>query len=152
MAEAVTGDGLRAPGTRWEYAVSAADQLLLWHGRTVAGLVEHPLRVRAVVLLGACIADRAEGAGLDGPAVAEVVLADVVRAVDHFAVSAMESCRTVPEDVGGEVVEELLRDYGTPGFEAVRQVVREALVCHISDSGPHARIVDRRQALLAVRP
>lgn len=51
----------RAPSGPWAYAVSAADQLLLWHGQGAPALLDEPLRTRAVVLLAACITDRADG-------------------------------------------------------------------------------------------
>ncbi|GGT45435.1 hypothetical protein P6B95_38465 [Streptomyces atratus] len=128
-------DGLREPRSQREYAVSAGDQLVLWHGRRRPGLLDDPLRTRAVVLLASCLADRAEAAGLEGPAVAKVPLADVVTVLDRY-----------PDAVGGDIVDELLSAFGQPEFDAVRQAVRETLVYHLADSGPHARIADRRQA------
>ncbi|WP_406416489.1 hypothetical protein OH809_38775 [Streptomyces sp. NBC_00873] len=128
--------------------MSAADQLLLWHGRTRPGLLDEPLRTRAAVLLGACLADRATAAGLDGAAVAEVRLTDAAGVLERYVASALESCRTVPGSVGEDVVDELLNAYGQPLFEEARQTVRETLAHHMADSGPHVRIVDRRQALL----
>ncbi|WP_405681827.1 hypothetical protein [Streptomyces sp. NBC_00057] len=79
---------------------------------------------------------------------AEVPLASVVAALERYVASALESCRSAPDDVGGQVVDELLSIYGQPEFEEIRRVVRAPLTHHIADGGPHVRIVDRRQALL----
>ncbi|WPW26027.1 hypothetical protein P6B95_00020 [Streptomyces atratus] len=156
MAEAVSAGverpgGLREPRSRWEYAVFGADQLVLWHGRTRPGLLDAPLRTRAVVLLGVCLADRATVAGLDGAAVAEVRLADAAGVLERYVASALESCRTVPGGVGEDVVDELLNAYGQPLLEEARHAARETLAHHMSDSGPRVRLADRRQALLGNR-
>ncbi|WP_405690943.1 hypothetical protein [Streptomyces sp. NBC_00057] len=138
----------RAPRSRWEFAISAAEQLLLWHGRTDPQVLQEPLRTRSVVLLGACIATPAVTAGLDGSDVSKVPLADAATVLERYVASALESCRDVPDSVGGRVVDEILSVYGQPQFEEIRHVVRETLAHHMADSGPHVRIIDRRQALL----
>ncbi|MFB7853267.1 hypothetical protein ACFC34_40530 [Streptomyces sp. NPDC056053] len=127
--------------------MSAADQLVLWHGRTAPQVLEEPARTRSVVLLAACLHDRAAAAGLDGAAVAEVQLGQAADVLERYPLSALETCRTAPAAEGGDVVDELLGDYGTDGFERGRQVVRQALVHHQVDGGPHVRIADRRSAL-----
>ncbi|MFE5843766.1 hypothetical protein ACFQ7N_19245 [Streptomyces niveus] len=33
----------------WQHAVSAADQVLIWHGQTAPAALEDPVRTRAVV-------------------------------------------------------------------------------------------------------
>ncbi|MFG3533199.1 hypothetical protein ACGF8B_41850 [Streptomyces sp. NPDC047917] len=39
---------------------------------------------------------------------------------------------------GGDVVDELLGDYRTAGFERIQQAVRLVLAHHRADAGPHA--------------
>ncbi|MFC9756679.1 hypothetical protein [Streptomyces sp. NPDC056921] len=62
-------------------------------------------------------------------------------------VSALEACRTAPATEGGAVIDGLLAEYGTDGFERVRQMVRQVLAHHRADGGPQVRITDRRPAL-----
>ncbi|MFB7185484.1 hypothetical protein ACFC0C_22325 [Streptomyces sp. NPDC056178] len=52
-----------------------------------------------------------------------------------------------PGAAGGDIVDDLLADYGTDAFEHIRQVVRRALAHHRADGGPHVRVADRRPAL-----
>ncbi|MFB7552626.1 hypothetical protein [Streptomyces sp. NPDC056154] len=137
---------LRHPTTTWEYAVSAADQLVLWHARNNPGLLHEPLRTRIVVLLAACVTDRARTAHLDGPDIIDVALTDVLTALNHYPVSSLESSGA-PAGTGGEAAADLLRAYGTSEFDEVRRAGRETLTRHLADGGPHARIADRRQAL-----
>ncbi|MFD8822086.1 hypothetical protein ACFV1C_06980 [Streptomyces sp. NPDC059605] len=127
--------------------MSAADLLLLWHGRTDPRVVQEPLRTRSVVLLAACLCDLATGSGLEGPAVADIPLAQAVTVLDHHAASALESCRTVPAGQGGDVADELLGAYGTEEFGHALAVCRQALAHHLADGGPRVRITDRRPAL-----
>lgn len=143
MAGAGQGPGLRAPVSRWEYCVSAADQLMLWHGRTAPQVLQEPARTRTVVLLAACLHDRASAAGLDGVAVTEVQLGQAADVLERYPVSALEACRTAPAAEGGDIIDELLADYGTDAFERVRQMVRQALAHHRADGGPHVRIAER---------
>ncbi|MFF1916150.1 hypothetical protein ACFVYE_32105 [Streptomyces sp. NPDC058239] len=147
----MTTDGARrAPSTRWEYAVSAADQLILWHAsRHQPELLQEPLRTRAVVLLAACVNDRAVTQHLDGPDIAAVSLGEVLTALDWYAVSSLESSGA-PAGSGGEECAELLQAFGTDKFNAVRAAAREALKGHLADGGPHTRITDRRQALRGI--
>ncbi|MEV5568383.1 hypothetical protein AB0L54_36855, partial [Streptomyces sp. NPDC052196] len=95
------GAGLRTPGTDWEYAVSAADQLMLWHAQVAPYTAQEPLRTRAVVLLAACLHDRAHAAHLIGPDIAQVELADVATTLEHHALSTLQSC-SAPVGTGGE--------------------------------------------------
>ncbi|MGQ7754822.1 hypothetical protein ACUN29_41470 (plasmid) [Streptomyces sp. WC2508] len=127
--------------------MSAADQLMLWHGRTAPQVLQEPERTRSVVLLAACLHDRASAVGLDGAAVAEVQLKQAADVLERYPVSALEACRTAPAASGGDVVDGLLGDYGRDGFERIRQPVRQALARHLADGGPHVRIADRRPAL-----
>ncbi|MFD8851853.1 hypothetical protein [Streptomyces sp. NPDC059604] len=120
---------------------------MLWHGREASRVLEEPVRTRSVVLLAACLRDRAAEAGLEGPEVARVQLGQAAMVLDRYPVSALEACRTVPAAEGGDLVDELLADYGTSAFEEVRRTVRQALDRHRADGGPHVRIADRRAAL-----
>lgn len=131
----------------WECAVSAADQILLWHGQSAPALLEEPLRTRAVVLLAACITDQAVGP--TGPDVLAVPLAALVKCLDRYSASALEAA-DAPAGTGGEERQELLAAYGTDMFDGVRLAVREALTHHLVDSGPGARIEDRRRAFTDV--
>ncbi|MFE7268867.1 hypothetical protein ACFU9B_44415 [Streptomyces sp. NPDC057592] len=127
--------------------MSAADQLMLWHGHTAPQVLQELARTRSVVLLAACLHDRATAAGLDGPAVAEVKLGQAADVLERYTVSALEACRTAPAAEGGDIVDELLADYGTERFERDRQMARQALARHRADGGPHVRIAERRSVL-----
>ncbi|MFE7401705.1 hypothetical protein [Streptomyces sp. NPDC057557] len=67
--------------------MSGADQLVLRHGRTRPGLLDDPLRTRAVVLLGACLGgcQPADGAG----AMSHHALERTPAAADDAAYSAL---------------------------------------------------------------
>ncbi|MFD5192625.1 hypothetical protein ACFWMU_31675 [Streptomyces sp. NPDC058357] len=78
---------------------------------------------------------------------AEVVLGQVSDVLERYPVSALETCRMSPASEGGDVVDGLLGDFGTEGFERVRQVVRQTLARHRADGGPHVRTAGRRSAL-----
>lgn len=149
MAGAGQEPGLRAPVSRWDYCVSAADQLMLWHGHTAPQVLQEPARTRTVVLLAACLHDRASAAGLDGTAVAEVQLGQAADVLERYPVSALEACRTAPAAEGGDVVDKLLAGYGTDAFERVRQMVRQALATSPGRRRPARpdRRADRRAAL-----
>ncbi|MFD7533654.1 hypothetical protein ACFV8E_39640 [Streptomyces sp. NPDC059849] len=123
----------------------AADQLMLWHGRTAPQVVQEPARTRCVVLLAACIHDRAAAMDLGGAATVGVQLGQAAEILEGHLVSALEACATLslPSVEGGDVVDELLAGYGTDGFEHIRQMVRQALAHHRADSGPHVRITER---------
>ncbi|MFF8618292.1 hypothetical protein [Streptomyces sp. NPDC015350] len=127
--------------------MSAADQLVLWHGRTAPQVLEEPARTRSVVLLAACLHDRAAAMDLDGAMVAEVQLGRAADVLERYPLSALEACRTAPAAEGSDIVDELLGDYGTDRFDRVRQVVRQTLAHHRADGGPVVRIADRRPAL-----
>ncbi|MEU9321114.1 hypothetical protein [Streptomyces sp. NPDC048295] len=127
--------------------MSAANQLVLWHGRTAPHILQEPARTKSVILLAACLYDRAAAAGLDGAAVAEVQLEQAANVLERYLVSALQACTMFPAAEGSDVVDELLADCGTDGFEWVRQGVRRTLAHHRADGGPHVRIADRRSAL-----
>lgn len=112
--------GLRRPATTWEYAVSAADQLLLWGADSTSAGLRQPVRVQAVVLLAAAVTDQARARHLEGTAVTDVSLQDLERTVRHHAASLLEAC-AAPAGTGGEEAEQLLAAYGNSGFEAVWQ-------------------------------
>lgn len=87
---------LRAPDSSWDYCVSAADQLMLWHGQSGhPHVVEEPLRTRVVVVLAACLVDRAVAMGLD-PAIVDVPLAGALHILNRHPTSALEACRDTP--------------------------------------------------------
>ncbi|MFE3687790.1 hypothetical protein ACFXPM_31810 [Streptomyces sp. NPDC059095] len=147
MTDARTG--LRRPGTDWEYAVSAADQLMLWHAQVAPYTAQEPLRTRAVVLLAACLSDRATAAHLTGPDIAHVQLAGAETVLEHYALSALQAA-PAPTGTGDEQRDYLLAAFGDDGFETVRHAVREALAHHIQAVGPQARIADRRRDLASI--
>lgn len=143
------GVGGRTPETSWEFAVSAADQLVLWCADGSPELGEDPLRTRTVVLLAAALHDRAQDAGLEGPSVIAVPLARVLDALKRHAASALEAC-PAPAGAGGEVRDWLLARYATADFDqvarAAQDVVEQHLAAHdVTTDG--VSIDDRRPAL-----
>ncbi|PJM98634.1 hypothetical protein CG740_34935 [Streptomyces sp. CB01201] len=140
MTDARTG--LRRPATDWEYAVSAADQLMLWHAQVAPYTAQEPLRTRAVVLLAACLSDRATAAHLTGPDIAQVQLSEAATVLERYVLSALQAC-PAPPSTGDELRNYLLGVFDTDAFETVRHAVRETLTHHMQASGPRARIADR---------
>lgn len=137
----------RIPVTTWEYAVSAADQLLLWHADTAPDLLREPLRTRTVVLVAAAVADTARVREMAGAAVTGVPLDAAAACVQLHAASALEGC-SAPARAGAEEVGLLLAAYGTREFEAVQKTALEVLEHHIQDAGGGpVTIADRREAL-----
>ncbi|MEU9197740.1 hypothetical protein [Streptomyces hundungensis] len=140
------GAGLRRPDSDWEYAVSAADQLMLWHARVAPYTAQEPLRTRAVVLLATCLIDRATAGQLTGPDIVQVQLVEAATVLERYVLSALQAC-PAPADTGGADRDHLLGVFGDDAFETVRHAVREALTHHLQVAGPHARIADRRRDL-----
>ncbi|WKK27848.1 hypothetical protein QZH56_36985 (plasmid) [Streptomyces olivoreticuli] len=146
MSDGRGGAGLRPPRTTWEFAVSAADTLVLWHakdGDPRAG--EEPLRLQTVVLLAAAIYQWAGDENQDGAAVAGVplkVLADVLRG------RASEALNKCPAPVGSGAKERayLLDAHGTASFETVRRTALEVVLHHLDDAASVVTIADRRRA------
>ncbi|MCX5207554.1 hypothetical protein OG897_39890 [Streptomyces sp. NBC_00237] len=143
---------MRHPSSVWEYAASAADQLLRWHAHGTPDRMEEPRHTRAVVLLAAAINNEVTeaDAGLAPPAaVLAVELANADRAVDAYAASALQLCPATP-GVGLEERDALLTLYGTTEYSAVETHVREALAAHIADAdNPQITIHGRRDALIS---
>lgn len=141
----------RPPATTWEYAVSTADQLVLWCADTEPEVGQEPLRTRTVVVLGAAIYDQARDSGLEGASVIGVPLARVHDALRWHAASVLEAC-PAPPHTGGEERDWLLAQYGTPEGDLVVRVAQDVVNRHLADADPHSgdvytSISDRRPAL-----
>ena len=146
----------RAPATTWEYAVSAADQLLLWHADSVPSVLREPLRTHAVVLMAAAVVDTARAHGVT---VTGVPLNAVTECAWLHAASALEGC-DAPAGMGGKEVALLLEEYGGGEFEAVQRVARDVLGHHLEEAGggpvtiadrvPELRRADRARRLRAL--
>ncbi len=120
----------RAPATTWEYAVSAAGQLMLWHTGTTADVLREPLRTRTVVLVATAVAGTARIRGTAGPAETGTPR---WRACSCTHATALEGCGA-PAGAGAEEVGLLMAAYGAPEFEAVRTAALEMLEHHLQDA------------------
>ncbi|MCF3105374.1 hypothetical protein IPZ58_27840 [Streptomyces roseoverticillatus] len=142
------GEKGRAPRTTWEYAVSAADQLVLWHADSNPGIGKQPLRHQAVVLLGAAIYQWASDERQHGPGVADAPLGLLINLLRDQAVSALERCPATA-DCGAEERALLVHAYGGPAFDVVQHTALDVVQHHLNDAGPATTvtIADRRPAL-----
>ncbi|GHH57548.1 hypothetical protein [Streptomyces candidus] len=145
---------LRVPDSLWEYAASAADQLMRWHAHGVPGRMEEPRHTRAVVLLAAAITEQARSAHTDvapAKAVLAVELGAADRVIEHYGAPALQVCPAVP-GVGQEERDALLAVYGTTEYTSVESHVRAALTAHLADADdPHVTIAGRREAMISRR-
>lgn len=143
-----TAAGLRRPSTTWEFAVSAADQLVLWSADGAPAVAGEPLRTRTVVLLAAAVYDQAREARLEDAEVASVPLARVYDALRQPASSLLEAC-PAPAGIGGEERDWLLAQYGTDAAGQVTQAAQDAVNRHLAAAGTNndVTIADRRPAL-----
>ncbi|GAA2974570.1 hypothetical protein GCM10010446_68510 [Streptomyces enissocaesilis] len=96
-------------------------------GTHIPGLQYEPLRTRVVVLLAACMSDRARDARLEGPAVADVAPAEALTIVERYPVSSLEGRGTPGDGHRPPHRTQLLHLFGTPGFDAVRSRVRHGI-------------------------
>jgi hypothetical protein len=153
-------DALCPPQNTWEYCLSAADELVLWHLRQGADLSAAD-RPQVVVLIGAAAHGLASSISLDGPEIAGLPLtgpdegrsASVRGVLQHHALSALQTC---PDDaLGASEREELLTLYGSEPFELARQVAVSVVTHHARLSGetgqPHPTIRDRAPSMARVR-
>ncbi|QIQ06153.1 hypothetical protein [Streptomyces liangshanensis] len=139
-----------APGL-WEYALAAADELVLWHLGTAAARQDRVEEVQAhhapvVVLLAAALHDRALAADLAGTDLDRVELAAAYQVLEAHAVPAVEAAPAAP-GLGGEQRAQLLAERETPAFEVVRTAALRVLAGHLADGGP--LLADRAGALAA---
>lgn len=148
MGDRIAG---RAPEGPWEYALSAADELVMWHLDTAEARDDRADDVAArhtqvVVLLAAALYDRGVAAGLAGADLARVELGLVSGALEHHAASIIEAAPATA-GLGGEQREQLLAGYGTPAFDDVRTAGLRVLAGHTRDGG--VLLADRAAALAA---
>ncbi|WP_449479311.1 hypothetical protein [Streptomyces abikoensis] len=137
---------VRPPRTTWEYAVSAADRLVLWHADNGAPRVgEDPLRLQTVVMLAAAVHRWASDAQQDGVEVASAPLTALVKLLRERALETLEEC-PAPAGCGGEERAQLLDQGDVAAFEAVRQTALEAVQHHLDDAVGVITIADRRPA------
>ncbi|WP_331720287.1 hypothetical protein OG985_50130 (plasmid) [Streptomyces sp. NBC_00289] len=149
-------DDLRPPRTTWEYCLSAADELVLWHMRQGEDVPEAD-RPRVVTLIGAAAYGLASSISLDGPDVAGLPLTgpDESRSVSVRGVlqhHALRALQTSPYEVlGAAEREQLLAAYGSPVFDLARETAVAVITHHARSSGqtgqPHPTIRDRAPAM-----
>ncbi|MFD4528444.1 hypothetical protein ACFWP7_31900 [Streptomyces sp. NPDC058470] len=149
-------DALRPPQTTWEYCLSAADELVLWHMRQGKDVPEVD-RPRVVTLIGAAAYGLASSISLEGPAVAGLPLtgpdesrsASVRGVLQHHALAALQTCPY--EVLGAAEREQLLATYGSEPFELAREMAIEVITHHTRSSGEmgqaHPTIRDRAPAM-----
>ncbi|MFI1798969.1 hypothetical protein ACH427_16710 [Streptomyces sp. NPDC020379] len=146
MSDGMTG-ALRPPRTTWEYAVSAADRLLLWHaenGHQDAG--EESLRLQTAVVLAAAIHRWASDAQQDGPAVASAPLTVLAELLREHALQLLQEC-PAPADCGGEERARLLDS--DEAFEHARRTAVATVQHHLDDATGIITIADRRRVFHA---
>jgi hypothetical protein len=153
-------DAVRPPQTTWEYCLSAADELVLWHLRQGESISAAD-RPQVVVLIGAAAYGLASSISVDGPQIAGLPLtgpdegrsASVRGVMQHHALSALQTC---PDDaLGATEREELLTSYGSEPFELARQEAVSVVTHHARHSGetgqPHPTIRDRAPSMARAR-
>lgn len=153
-------DALPPPRTTWEYCLSAADELVLWHMRQGEDVPEAE-RPRVVTLIGAAAYGLASSISLDGPDVAGLPLtgpdesrsASLRGVLQHHALRALQ---TSPYEVMGAAErEQLLAAYGSPAFDLARETAVAVISHHARSSGqtgqPHPTIRDRAPAMAGTR-
>lgn len=153
-------DALRPPRTTWEYCLSAADELVLWHMRQGESVPEAD-RPRVVTLIGAAVYGLASSISLEGPDVAGLPLTgpDESRSVSvrgvlqHHALLALQRCPF--EVLGAAEREQMLAAYGSRTFDVARETAVAVITHHARSSGqtgqPHPTIRDRAPAMVGVR-
>lgn len=130
--------------TNWEFALSAADELVLW--RLEAAVQDHQPDV--VVFIAAALYDRASAAGLAGSAVIHVPLDDVLRTVRDHAASTLEAAPATA-GLGAEQRERLLANFGSVAFASVQTLAGAVIARHVG--GGAATLADRAKLMSAHR-
>ncbi|WP_031045626.1 hypothetical protein [Streptomyces sp. NRRL F-5650] len=153
-------DALPPPRTTWEYCLSAADELVLWHMRQ-GGNVPEAERPRVVTLIGAAAYGLASSISLDGPDIAGLPLtgpdesssASLRGVLQHHALRALQ--RSPYEVLGAAEREQLLAAYGNPAFDIAREAAVAVITHHARSSAetgqPHPTIRDRAPAMVGTR-
>ncbi len=146
------------PGSTWEFSLSAAEELLLWH---LASGDAPPVdqQRRTVVLVAAAVHAVAAGAGLSGQQVADVLLAapagsaDVLGTLRDYALSALEAAPV--GELGGGEREELLAAYGTGRWQGEHNAALGAVDHHVQDAAgagqPYPTVRDRAAVMARAR-
>jgi hypothetical protein len=144
-----------APRTTWEYCLSAADELVLWHLRQGAE-IPAASRAQAVVVIGSAAYALASSISLEGPRIVGLPLTgpagqptSVHGVLRHHALSALQAC---PDDeLGASEREQLLASYGTDPFDLVMDAAVDVITHHARSSKeagqPHPTIRDRAPAM-----
>lgn len=148
-------DAPRHPQTTWEYCLSAADELVLWHVQQ-GGNVPVTERPRVVTLIGAAAYGLAASLSMEVHEIADLPLTgpddadsrsrSMLGVLQHHAQAALQ---TGPyEDMGAEERKQLLAAYGSPAFDSVRETAIAVIVHHAQSAGrPHPTIEDRAPAM-----
>lgn len=137
------------PRTTWEHCVSMADLLLQWAAQDDPTLASELERTQATVLLAAVLYDRTHQAGLEGPAIMRLPLADVADGL-QYVVSALQAC-PAPADTGGRERDDLLARYGDADVAMLLGGVRRAVQRHREDAGADETLLADRLAALCER-
>ncbi|MGP3983621.1 hypothetical protein [Streptomyces sp. KR80] len=140
------------PTMDWEYALSAADELVLWHLATDTeegqARAVRECQAHVVVLVAAAVHDRAVATGLVGAGIAQVELAEVLQGLRHHAASLLEAAPATA-GLGAEQREELLADYDSDAFAVVRAAGERVVARHMADGG--TTLAGRAAAMAAER-
>lgn len=135
----------RMPENDWEFALSAANELVLWHQATADESMSPDRQTLTVVLVGCALHSAAVAQHLSGPALAHVHLDAALTTVSSHSLSALEAAPVVP-GLGAEQHHELTRGSLVDEVRADAVVVLER---HLADGGQ--TIADRAAALAQVR-
>jgi len=152
----MTSDALE-PGTTWEYCLSAADELVLWHLQQGEILEAESERPYVVVLIAAATYALASSISLEGSQIARLALGSsegsggVLGVVRYRSPAAL---RTWPEDSLGSVeADDLIAGQDGVFFTSVRAAAEAVLTHHVRaavEAGqPRPTILDR--ALVRLR-
>jgi hypothetical protein len=153
-----TGTPPRIPRTTWEYCLSAADELVLWHLNETGGTAAvRALQPEVVVLLAAAAHSAAETAALSGPQIAQVQLtapdgqASMLATVHWHALSVLQACPAT-DRLGERQRTQLIDAYGTAAFTAVQDAAEEVLQRGVADEEPmHPTVADRAAVVAKAR-
>ncbi|MEW2498496.1 hypothetical protein AB0942_33940 [Streptomyces nodosus] len=147
----------QTPCTTWEFSVSAAEELVVWH--LDLGREPQPMGRETIVLLAAAVHALATTSALAGPEVASLPLAapagqdGLLGMLRDHALSALQS--SPAEVLAGVEREQLLAAYGTEQWADMLTAAQAVLHHHVQDAAgegcPHPTIRDRAPAMARAR-
>jgi len=147
------------PGTTWEYCLSAADELVLWHLQQGENLEAESERPSVVVLIAAATYALSSSISLEGSQIAHLALGSpggaggILGVVRHRPLAAL---RGWPADAMGRAeTDTLIAERDSDSFEAVRSAAESVITHHVRSAAeagrPHPTILDRALVELRAR-